>query len=45
MNALDSWVCRLSGSLKERFGGGAFELLQEAVLIPILPGFDETGRL
>jgi hypothetical protein len=45
MNALDNWVCRLSGSLKERFGGGAFELLEEAVLTPILRGFDNTAVL
>ena len=36
-------VCELSGGLEEGFGGCGFELLDEAVLIPILPGFDEAA--
>ena len=35
--------CDSSGGLEEGFGGGVGELLEEAVLIPILPGFDETA--
>jgi len=35
----------LSGGLEERIGGGVFELLEEAVLIPVLPGFDEAAVL
>ena len=35
----------LSDGLEERFGGGVFELLEEAVLIPVLPGFDEAAVL
>jgi len=35
----------LSDGLEERFGGGVFELLEEAVLIPVLPGFDKAAVL
>jgi hypothetical protein len=41
----DGRACRLSRGLEERFGGGVFELLQHAMLIPILPGFHEAAVL
>ena len=37
--------CRLSRGLRERFGSLAFQLLKHAVLIPILPAFDEVAAL